>query len=172
MLGVNAAMFVIEMVVGWWAESTGLIADSLDMLADALVYGIALFAVTRGEKAQVLAARVAGVCQFALAVGILAEVGRRAIFGAEPLSVAMVVTSLVALAANAYCLSLVAPRQEGGAHMRASYIFTANDVLINLGVIVAAALVWLTNTAYPDLIVGAIVGGLVLRASLRIFRSA
>lgn len=168
LLGINAFMFVAELVSGLIAQSTGLIADSLDMFADAAVYGLALFAVGRVATAQMRAARVAGVLQLVLAVGVLIEVGRRFAFGSEPESLMMMTVAFIALIANVSCLLLISKHREGGVHMKASWIFSANDVLINIGVITAGALVAWTGSSYPDLIVGTVVGLIVLNGARRI----
>ncbi|QFS68960.1 hypothetical protein GBC03_01125 (plasmid) [Citrobacter telavivensis] len=168
LLGINAIMFVVEMTAGLIAQSTGLIADSLDMFADAAVYGLALYAVGRSAKMQVRAAHLAGVLQLILAIGVLVEVVRRFVFGSEPESLMMMAIAFVALIANTSCLLLISKHREGGAHMKASWIFSANDVVINLGVITAGALVAWTGSNYPDLIIGTIVGGIVLNGARRI----
>jgi Co/Zn/Cd efflux system component len=169
-LAINAAMFVVELSVGWVAQSTGLIADSLDMLADAGVYGLSLYAVGRAARLKLRAAHASGFLQAALALGALADVTRRLVVGSAPEAPAMVGVSLLALAANVASLLLVSRHRDGGAHMRASVIFSTNDVLANLGVIAAGALVALTGSRYPDLAVGAAVALLVLSGGVRILR--
>lgn len=168
LLAINGLMFLVEMTMGLIAQSAGLIADSLDMFADAAVYGLALYAVGHGVRMQVRAAHVAGILQLILALGVLVEVGRRFLFGSEPESLLMIAIASVALVANTICLLLIFRHREGGAHMKASWIFSANDVVINLGVILAGALVAWTDSNYPDLIIGAIVGGIVLNGARRI----
>src|SRR3546814_15092660 len=84
---------------------------------------------------QVRAAHLAGVLQLILAVGVLVEVVRRFVFGSEPESLVMMAIAFVALIANTSCLLLISKHREGGAHMKASWIFSANDVVINLGAI-------------------------------------
>ncbi|MDY6797914.1 MAG: cation transporter [Pseudomonadota bacterium] len=168
LLAINGLMFLVEMTMGLIAQSAGLIADSLDMLADAAVYGLALYAVGHGIKMQVRAAHVAGILQLILAAGVLVEVGRRFLFGSDPQSLMMMTVASVALIANISCLLLIAKHREGGAHMKASWIFSANDVVINLGVILAGLLVAWTGTNYPDLIIGGIVGAIVLIGAKRI----
>jgi Co/Zn/Cd efflux system component len=169
-LAINLAMFVVELAAGLLAQSTGLIADSLDMLADATVYGLSLYAVGRALRTKLRAARVAGLLQGILAVGVLADVARRLATGSAPEAPAMIGVSLIALAANATCLVLLASHRRGGAHMRASWIFTSTDVLANVGVIVAGALVAWTGSRIPDLIVGTAVGLIVLGGSVKILR--
>lgn len=168
LLAINALMFVVELGSGLRAQSTGLIADSLDMFADAAVYGVALYAVGRAASLQLRAARLAGVVQLLLALGALAEVGRRLLFGSEPESLSMMGIGLLALIANVTCLYLISGQRDGGVHMRASWIFSANDVLANLGVIVAGALVVWTGSSWPDLLIGTVVGLLVLAGARRI----
>lgn len=168
LLGINAAMFVIEMGAGLIAQSAGLVADSLDMFADAAVYGLALYAVGRSARLQVRAAHLAGFFQIVLALGVLVEVARRFLYGSEPESMLMMGIGAVALVANVSCLLMIYGHREGGAHMKASWIFSANDVLANIGVIAAGALVAWTGSSYPDLVIGTIVGLIVLNGARRI----
>lgn len=170
LLAINAIMFAVELVAGWLGESTGLLSDSLDMLADATVYGIALWAVGRATESQRLAARISGWLQMSLAVGVLAEVARRAVMGSEPEARMMMGTAGLALAANVTCLLLLAKHRKGGVHMRASWIFSTNDVIANLGVITAGALVRFTSSPVPDLVIGTIIGLVVLRGAMRILK--
>lgn len=170
LLAINAAMFVAEGVAGWVVESTGLLADSLDMLADAMVYGLGLYAVGKGASHKLRAAHASGYLQLALALGALFEVGRRFLFGSDPEPLWMLAVASVALVANVACLVLIARHHEGGAHMKASYIFSANDVIANGGVIAAGALVGVTGSRYPDLVIGAIIGAVVLSGAVRILR--
>jgi Co/Zn/Cd efflux system component len=163
-------MFVVEHVAGWLAQSSGLIADSLDMLADAMVYGLSLHAVGRPAATKVRAAHVSGVFQGLLAIGVLADVVRRFVAGSAPEAPAMIGISVLALAVNVGCLALISRHRHGGAHMRASWIFSTNDVLANVGVIVAGALVAWTASRIPDLVVGTAVGLLVLAGAVRILR--
>ncbi len=166
----NAAMFVIEIVAGWLAESTGLLADGADMLADATVYGLALYAVGHSAARKLRAARVCGALQMGLALAAMGDVSRRAVFGSQPEAPAMMGVSVVALAVNVTSLLLVARHREGGVHMKATYICTANDVLANLGVIVAGALVAGTGSRVPDLVIGAVIASVVFQGAVRILR--
>ncbi len=165
-------MFVVELAMAWVAQSAGLLADALDMFADAAVYGLALHAVGRSAAARARTARVAGWLQAALAVGALVEVVRRFATGSEPEPPLMMAVAGVALVANVACLWLVSRHRAGGAHMKASVIFSTNDVLANVGVIAAGALVAWTGSRYPDLAIGAVIAGLVLLGARRILRLA
>jgi len=170
LLAINAAMFVVEVLAGWLADSAGLLADSLDMLADAIVYGLSLYAVGHGATERRRAAHASGWLQLALAAGMLLETGRRFWFGSEPEPPLMTVIGTLALAANAACLWLITPHRQAGAHMTASWIFSANDVIANLGVLLAAGLVAWSGSRLPDLVVGGAIAALVAAGAVRILR--
>ena len=170
LLAINAGMFVLEAGVGWFAQSTGLLADSLDMLADALVYGTALMASGRSLRLQQQAATASGWLQIMLGVGVAFEVVRRFVVGSEPVSGLMMVMGGVALIGNVTCLLLLAKHRRGGVHMRASWIFSTNDVIANLGVILSGAAVWFFNSAIPDLCIGATIAMIVVSGGWRILR--
>lgn len=168
LLAINFVMFGVEIVAGIWAQSAGLIADSLDMLADASVYGVALYAVGRSASLKLTAARTTGWLQLVLGVGVLIEVLRRFAYGSEPQSLFMIGIGLMALAANILCLYLLASKKDSGVHMTATWICSSNDVIANAGVIVAGILVMLTHSPYPDLVIGLIITAVVLNGSRRI----
>lgn len=170
LLSINAAMFVVEGIAGWLAQSSGLIADSLDMLADATVYALSLYAVGKVARTKLRAAHLSGLFQGLLALGVLADVARRLVAGSAPEAPAMIGISVLAFAANVSCLWLISKHRHGGAHMKASWIFSANDVLANVGVFAAGALVAVTGSRLPDLVIGTAVGLLVLVGAVRILR--
>ncbi len=172
LLYINAFMFVAELTLGWLAQSTGLIADSLDMLADATVYGLSLYAVGKGIIKQAKAARVSGYLQIILGLGVLLEVLRRLLFGSEPQSTLIIVVGAVALLANIICLVLISKHRDGGVHMRASWIFSTNDVIANLGVIISGVFVAIIGSRYPDLIIGTIISAVVIRGGIKILQDA
>lgn len=172
-LAINAGFFALEAGAAWLARSMGLLGDSLDMLADAFVYALALVAVGRSATLKRRVARMSGMLQLALAVLGFAEVARRALTAAaSPDDAIMMVVAALALVGNAVTLTLLRRAQSGEAHMRASVIFTSNDVAINLGVIGAGALVALTGSGWPDLVIGAAVFALVARGAVRILALA
>jgi Co/Zn/Cd efflux system component len=150
----------------------GLVADSLDMLADAFVYGISLFAVGGTVIKKKRIAKTAGYFQIALAVIGFIEVLRR-FFGEEKLPnfSTMIIVSIFALIANGICLYILQKsKSKEEAHMKASMIFTSNDVIINLGVISAGLLVNWLDSSKPDLIIGTIVFVLVIQGAIRILK--
>lgn len=170
---INFGFFIIEMLSGLLAGSMGLLADSLDMFADAAVYGMSLLAVgaVTAKKKQVAA--ISGYIQISLAIIGLVEVVRR-FLGLEiaPEFQTMIVVSSMALVANISCLWLLQRTKSKEAHIRASIIFSANDVIINLGVIAAALLVWWLQNNLPDLIIGMTVFIIVIRGATRILKLA
>lgn len=170
-LAVNFAFFAVEMTTGLISGSMGLVADSLDMLADSFVYAISLFAVGAAATRKKNIARIAGYFQITLAVIGFVEVVRR-FLGVEemPDFGTMIVVSILALVANGFCLYLLQKSKSKEAHMQASAIFTSNDVIINLGVIVAGVLVYLLSSNKPDLVVGTIVFVVVVRGAIKILK--
>ena len=171
-LGINAAMFVAEFIAGVIAQSTGLIADSLDMLADAAVYCVSLYAVGWSASLKNRAATLSGVLQILLAVSVAVEILRRTIMGSEPEPTLMIGVSLIALVANVICLTLIAKHRDGEVHMRASWVFSKNDVIANVGVIAAGGLVLLLDAHWPDLVIGALIVFVVLRGGISILADA
>lgn len=168
---INFAFFILEITAGFISKSMGLVADSLDMLADALVYGLSLWAVGSTVTRKKKVAKLSGYFQLALALLGLLEVIRRFIsFEEVPDFQTMIIVSVLALIANSVCLYLLQKSKSQEAHMKASMIFTSNDIIINTGVIVAGVLVLLTQSKYPDLIIGAIVFLIVVRGAFRILK--
>ena len=168
---INFAFFIIEITTGFISKSMGLVADSLDMLADALVYGLSLWAVGSTVFRKKKVAKLSGYFQLALALIGLIEVIRRFIsFEAVPDFKTMIIVSILALIANSVCLYLLQKSKSEEAHMKATMIFTSNDIIINTGVIAAGVLVLLTQSKYPDLIIGAIVFLIVVRGAFRILK--
>ena len=168
---INFVFFIIEITAGYISGSMGLVADSLDMLADAMVYGLSLWAVGTAVARKKKVATLSGYFQLALAGIGLIEVIRRFIGVEEiPDFRMMIGVSILALIANSVCLYLLQKSKSKEAHMKASMIFTSNDVIINTGVIIAGVLVLLTQSKYPDLIIGTIVFIVVVRGAIRILK--
>jgi Co/Zn/Cd efflux system component len=172
-LAINGGLFVIELVAGFLSYSMGLVADSLDMLADAIVYGMSLYAVGKLAVTKQKVARISGYFQMSLAVIGLSEVVRRFLgYEAVPGFQTMIIISVLALTGNAFSLYLLQRSKSQDAHIRASMIFTNNDVIVNIGVILAGVGVYITNSKYPDLIIGCIVFLLVANGARRILKLA
>lgn len=170
---INFGFFVIEMTTGIISKSMGLVADSLDMFADAAVYGMSLLAVGKAVSRKKLVAKLAGYFQFSLAVIGFIEVIRRFLdFEEIPDFQTMIIVSVLALIGNIFSLYLLQKAKNNEAHMQASMIFTSNDIIVNGGVITAGFLVSILDSKIPDLITGAIVFTFVIRGSFRILKLA
>jgi len=172
LLLINAAMFFVEISVGFVAQSTGLIADSMDMLADASVYAISLYAVGRSLSVKNKAAYISGVMQIVLGLLVLLDIIRRFYYGSEPVSSLMMIFGAIALVANTICLILIYRHRHGDVHMRASWIFSTNDVIANLGVIISGALVAWLASPYPDLIIGLLISAIVVHGGVSIIKDS
>ena len=172
LLGINTLMFLPEITLGILSESTALIADSLDMLADATVYAIGLYAVGRSATAKISAASFSGIFQIILGLSVSLDVLRRLIWGSEPESWLMIVIGIAALIANTICLLLISKHKDGEVHMRASWIFSKNDVIANLGIIIGGGLVYLLASRFPDLIIGMLISILVIHGGIQILKEA
>lgn len=171
-LTLNAVMFVAETAGGLVAHSTGLMADGLDMLADAAAYVIALAAVTRGARFKANSAMTSGTILLLLGLGLLVEVGRRYLGADQPEGHLMILVGLVALAVNAAVLRMLGKQNRDEVHIRASWIFTRADVVANAAVITAGLAVLLTGNRTFDLIVGLGIGLFVTREALEILGDA
>lgn len=170
---INFAFFVIEIIFGLISKSMGLVADSLDMLSDSFVYALSLFAVGAVVARKKKVAMFSGYIQIILALIGVSEVIKRFISDSEvPDYRMMIIISILALIANAVCLFLLQKSKSNEAHMKASMIFTSNDVIINAGVILAGIMVNILTNQLPDLIIGSIVFLLVLRGAFRILQLA
>ncbi len=172
-LMLNALMFVVGLIAGILAQSTSLIADALDMLADALAYSLGLFALNRNMRFKIIAATFSGGLLLILGIGVLMEVIQCAWLGSFPVSTVMITVACISLAVNLTVLLRLLNRfRNGEVHLHATWIFTRADVIVNLGVIVSGILVFLTHSRYPDLIVGFAIGLYVIKEAFEILNNA
>lgn len=168
-LVINAGFFVGELTIGLISRSMGLIADALDMGADASVYALSLAAVGTAVTRKKQLARISGYLQIGLATIGLIEVIRRFIADNElPDPTSMIVMSILALAGNIVTLIVLHRVRSGEAHLQASWIFTANDIKVNALVIAAAIGVIITDSQIPDLLAGGIIFIVVANGARRI----
>lgn len=170
---VNFLFFAIEIGAGLLSHSMGLVADSLDMLADAFVYGISLLAVGAAIARQKRIARLSGYFQIILAVLGLIEIVRRSLgWDGVPEFRTMIVVSALALLANAATFYVIGKAKGGGPHIAASRIFTSNDIIVNALVIVSGVLVYLLDARWPDLVAGAVIFVVVVNGAKRILNQS
>ena len=171
-LALNATMAVVGGIAGWIGQSTGLLADALDMLSDATAYAIGLVAIGRAASFKANAATLSGIALLLLGLGVLFEVGRRVVYGAEPASGWMICTAAVSLIVNMSVLRMLAPLKSGEVHLRATWIFTRADIVANVGVIVAGMLVFWLRSPIPDYVIGTLIGLYVVKEAVSILVEA
>ena len=156
-LSINVVMFLVEFVSGVMAHSTALLADSVDMLGDAIVYGFSLYVVSRGAVWQARAALLKGLIMAGFGVGVLAEVSAKLVRGTVPAAEVMGGIGLLALLANAACLLLLWRHRTDDINMRSAWICSLNDVAGNAGVLLASAGVMTVRSAWPDIAAGLLI---------------
>ena len=169
-LGINLFQVIMAGAVGIIADSTGLLGAALDNLSDAAVYIVSLYAVGRSVIAKSRAATLSGTLLFILGLGLLFEVIRRFITETDPIGWAMIITAIVNAASNLIAMRLLQAHSEKGVHMKASIIFTKNDMLVNLGIVLSGILVMLLKSPYPDLVIGLITAAIVIWGGVTILK--
>lgn len=168
----NAGYGVIEIVGGFIAGSQALKADALDFLGDGMISFLGLIAVGWGLAARAKAAMLQGIFLGVLGVGVLVATSYRVLVVQQPEAQLMGILGLIALAVNIAAAAVLLPHRHGDANVRAVWLFSRNDAIGNLAVVVAAGLVAWTRTPWPDLIVATIVAALFLHSSTAIIRDA
>ena len=171
-LALNATMFVVGVVAGLIGQSSSLIADALDMLADASAYAIGLGAVGRSARFKAGAATLSGGLLLFFEILVVLDVVRRALVGSEPESVVMIAVAFVSFLVNANVLRLLGRYRQGEVHLRATWIFTRVDVIANIGVMISGLLVLLTGSRFPDLLVGGGIRIYVIKEAIEILSQA
>lgn len=171
-LGINAVMFVVIVGAGLYASSSALLTDSLDNLGDVFTYALSLWAVHLSARAKAQVAFFKGGLILLAALAVLAQIGYKLLHPQVPLFEIMGLFSLLALVANSTCLALLWRHRGDDVNMRSVWECSRNDVAANLAVFLAAAGVWLTDSAWPDLLVAFLLALLFLRSAVRVLSSA
>ena len=153
----NAMLAAALFAGGVVADSSGLLANAMDNLSDALTYAASYFAVTRSRRWKALAAGLTGIMLFVLAIGVTLDAARRYFEGSEPMGAAMIGLSLVATAVNFWCIRLLAGFRKAEVNLRAAWTMSLNDFASNFGILLAGLVVWLTGRSWPDLVVGLLI---------------
>ena len=165
-------MFFVEFGAGLLAGSTALMADATDMLGDALVIGVSIYALARSDRWKAGAAMFKGGCILLLGVGIAINVIVKIRSGVPPSSSLMLGFGGLALMANLVCLSLLWRFRSLDVNMSSTFECSRNDVISNVGVLVAAGAVALFASPGPDLLIGTAMAVLFLRSSFRVLLQA
>ena len=171
-LAINGAMFCVEFGAGLLSRSTALLGDSLDMLGDAMVYGISLYVLRRGRVWRTRAALLKGAIMLVFGAGVLLEAGLRLRAGVLPIAHTMAGVGLLALAANTVCFALLWSHRSDDINLRSTWLCSRNDLVANGAVLVAAALVVSFHSAWPDVLVGVGIAALFLRTAVSVLRDA
>lgn len=171
-LGINAVMFVVELMAGMMAGSTALLSDSLDNLGDALTYGMSLYAVSRGPRSKAKVALFKGVLILLASLFVLSQVVYRIAVPIVPLYETMGLVSLLALLANGTCLALLWKHRKEDINMSSVWECSRNDIAANIAVFVAAGGVALTHSGWPDILVGLALALLFLKSAAKVLKGA
>ena len=171
-LAINAAMFFVESTAGMLAHSTSLLADALDMLGDALVYGFSLFVLSRSARWQASAALVKGVFMFAFGLGVLMEAAYKVFNPIMPQVETMGIVGAMALAANLVCFLLLYRHRGDNLNMRSTWLCSRNDLIANVSVLAAAGGSYLLVSPWPDIMVGTVIAALFLHSAYDILRDS
>tara|TARA_R110002072_G_scaffold162846_9_gene315163 strand:+ start:2059 stop:2682 length:624 start_codon:yes stop_codon:yes gene_type:complete len=171
-LAINAVMFVLEFGAGVIAGSAALMADASDMLGDALVYAVSLYALARSDRWKAGAAMLKGVVILALGIGIAVNVALKIRSGVPPSSSLMLGFGALALVANLVCFRLLTRFRHQDVNMASTWECSRNDLINNTGVILAAVLVWWLASPWPDIVIGSLMALIFLRSAFRVMREA
>jgi Co/Zn/Cd efflux system component len=171
-LAINAVMFAVELTAGLLASSVSLVADSLDMLGDALVYGFSLYVVARGARMKAMSALLKGGGMAAFGLFVLGQATYKIMVPQVPVFEAIGAIGLLALAANSLCLALLWRHRAEDINMTSVWLCSRNDIIANVAVLVAALGVWVTASGWPDIVVGLALAALFLRSALFVLRAS
>lgn len=171
-MAINLVMFCAEFGAGLAAQSTALMADSIDMLGDGIVYALSLYAISRGPRWEAGAALTKGGIILIFGIGIVVETSLKIAQGVTPSSTLMMLFAGIALAANLTCLALLWRFRNSSVNMSSTFECSRNDVASNIGVLVAGGLVALLASPWPDVIVGLVIAAIFLRSAVRVLRES
>lgn len=171
-LAINAVMFLVEFSAGILAASTALLADSLDMLGDTIVYGFSLYVVSRNDAWKAVSAMIKGGIMALFGLFVIGQAAYKVFNPITPQFEWVGLIGLLALATNALCLALLWRHRAEDVNMRSVWLCSRNDIIANTSVLFAALGVWLLNSQWPDLLVGLGIAMLFLRSAVRVFKDA
>ncbi|MEQ9643624.1 MAG: cation transporter [Alphaproteobacteria bacterium] len=171
-VAINLAMFALEIGAGAFADSRSLQADALDFLGDGLTYGLSLAVIGLAPVWRARAALAKGVSLLAMAAWVLGTTLHAFLGPGQPHAPTMGVVGFMALAANLTSVLLLMRWQQGDANVRSVWLCSRNDAIGNVAVLIAAAGVWGSATAWPDLVVALGMAGLFTWSAVQILRQA
>ncbi|HEX4878271.1 MAG TPA: cation transporter [Limnobacter sp.] len=168
----NALMFALEIGASWASGSVSLLADALDFGGDAANYALSLFVLGMALQTRARAALLKGISMGLYGLGVLAFALYAAFKGSVPTHTTMGIVAVLALAVNVGVAAMQYRYRNGDSNMRSVWLCSRNDAIGNLAVLAAAVLVGLSQTAWPDLLVAALMAFLGLSASVAVIRQA
>ncbi|QOZ26297.1 cation transporter [Bradyrhizobium sp. CCBAU 51753] len=171
-IGINGAMFLVEMIAGQLVGSQALKADALDFLADTVTYGLSLAVIGASLRTRASAALLKGVSLSLMALWVFGSTVYQTLVLGVPKAEVMGAVGMLALAANLTSVLLLLSYKDGDANVRSVWLCSRNDAIGNIIVMIAALGVWGTATAWPDLAVAAVMAGIFLTSSIQILRQA
>ena len=171
-LAVNAVMFVVEVVAGWIANSVSLEADAIDFFGDAANYAITLAVLPLGSLARTRAALVKAASMGAFGLWVVGDTVHHLIAAVPPEPLVMGPVALAALAANVTVAVLLYRHRNGDSNRESVWLCSRNDAIGNIAVLAAAGGVFASGSAWPDILVAALIVSLNIAAAARVFRQA
>lgn len=171
-LWVNLAMFLVEGVASLQSGSVSLMADAIDFFGDSANYLLSLSVLSMGMLWRGRAAMVKGITMTVFGIAVLGRAAWVAQSGITPEPLTMGAVGLLALAANVGVAIILFKFREGDSDMRSVWLCSRNDAIGNMAVMVAALGVFGTGTAWPDLAVAAVMGGLAITSGISVVRHA
>lgn len=171
-LGINGVMFAIELIMGLIVGSVALLADSLDMLGDTLVYSFSIFAIGRALHWRARSALLKGGIMAAFGLGVLGQAMYKLFVPETPIAGLMALTAVVALITNCVCLYLLTRHRGDDINMRSTWLCSRNDIVANTGVILAAGATAFTSSIWPDLLISLVIVAVFLRSAFTVLTEA
>jgi cation diffusion facilitator family transporter len=171
-LAINAVLFIVEAIAGVLAHSTALLADSLDMFGDSLVYGFTIYVLWRSAESKAMAAMLKGAIMAVFALGVLIEAGYKMLVGVVPIAETMGIIGVLVLTGNGICFLLLFRHRSDDLNMRSTWLCSRNDIIANLSVLFAAVGVAYFRSVWPDVLIGLIIAALFLRTAFGVLRES
>ena len=168
----NLVMLFVEVSAGLWIGSAALLADAADFLEDAAVLGLALLAIRWSVRARAAAGLLQGFAMAGVGIGAIVQIVHRFLDGGAPSPAMMGGVATLALAVNGYCAYRLIHYRGGDASMRAIWLSTRNDAMLNVLTVVAAVFIATTGSGWPDIIAGAIIATVNLFAAGEVLLAA
>ncbi len=171
-LVINAIMFLVEAGAGIAAHSTALLADSLDMLGDSIVYGFSLYVLTKNDRWQAVSALLKGTVMAVFGIFVLGEAIYKILYPIFPVAKTIGAVGVVALLANSLCLALLWRHRSDDINMRSVWLCSRNDIIANISVLVSAVGVWVLGSGWPDIVIGVFIAAVFLRSAVHVITNS